>query len=263
MPHLQQRTCGRPTATLPATLTENRNALILRHLPQVKLVALRIRERLPPSVSLEDLISAGTLGLIAAIDRYDGDHQAKLATYAEFKIRGAILDTLRHLDWMPRLRRRRAKRVRTAIGQLEQQLGRCPATEEIANYLGLTLDEYHRWNADGSEVHFASLDSPVREGDGRPVRHSILDTSTETPGSQLERAELEESLAAVIRQMPEIDKTILQLYFFEEMTLREIAAVTGLHESRVSQIKSRGLGKLRAALAPAAVKEDKVTRPAA
>lgn len=240
----------RPHCPFEATAMGSRDELILRHLPQVKLVALRIRERLPPSVSLEDLISAGTVGLIAAIDRYDGVRNVKLATYAEYKIRGAILDALRDLDWMPRQRRRQVKRMEAAVSLLEQKLGRRPNAEEVAGHLGVPVDEYHQWNADSNGVNLASLDSALHGEDSRTTHHLLADHNMETPANRLERSELEDLLAEVIQEMPDVEKTVLQLYFFEEMTLREIAAITGLHESRISQLKARGLARMRSALAP-------------
>src|SRR3981081_4774364 len=127
---------------------EERERLILEHLPQVRLIARRIHERLPESVNLEDLVSTGTLGLIAAIDRFDPRHNVKLKTYAEYKIRGAILDSLRGLDWAPRQQRKRSKMIEAAISAAEQRLHRAPLEEEIATGLHLTLDQYHDWLVD-------------------------------------------------------------------------------------------------------------------
>src|SRR6202453_2908222 len=124
---------------------EERGRLILEHLPQVRLIARRIHERLPESVNLDDLISTGTLGLIAAIDRFDPRHNVKLKTYAEYKIRGAILDSLRGLDWAPRQQRRRTKQIESAITAAEQRLHRSPTEDEIARELKLSLEEYHEW----------------------------------------------------------------------------------------------------------------------
>src|SRR5258706_11671297 len=120
-----------------------RERLILEHLPQVRLIARRIHERLPESVSLEDLISTGIVGLISAIDRFDTSHNVKLRTYAEYKIRGAILDSLRGLDWAPRQQRKRAKQIEAAISRAEQRLYRTPTEEEIADQLGLSIGGYH------------------------------------------------------------------------------------------------------------------------
>src|SRR5215475_12591304 len=127
------------------TAADERERLILEHLPQVRLIARRIQERLPDNIILDDLISTGVLGLISAIDNFDASHNVKLKTYAEYKIRGAILDSLRGLDWAPRQKRRKAKQIETAIAAAEQQVQRAPTEEEIAGQLGIALDEYHRW----------------------------------------------------------------------------------------------------------------------
>src|ERR1700680_791875 len=122
---------------------EEREQLILDHLPQVRLIARRIHDRLPESVSLDDLVSTGIVGLIAAIDHFDSSHKVKLKTYAEYKIRGAILDNLRGLDWAPRQQRKRSKQIEAAIAVAEQKLHRMPAEEEIAAELNVTIEEYH------------------------------------------------------------------------------------------------------------------------
>src|SRR5271166_2783370 len=122
-----------------------RERLILEHLPQVRLIARRIQERLPENISLDDLVSTGVIGLISAIDNFDPTHNVKLKTYAEYKIRGAILDSLRNLDWAPRQKRRRAKQIEAAIASVEQRLQRIPTEEEIAGQMGVSLEEYHGW----------------------------------------------------------------------------------------------------------------------
>src|SRR5579862_8308015 len=137
---------------------EVREQLILEHLPQVRLVARRIHDRLPESVSLDDLISTGVVGLIAAIDRYDASHDVKLKTYAEYKIRGAILDSLRGLDWAPRQQRKRTKQIESAIAALEQRSHRTPTEDEIAAHLDLTIEEYHEWLVDIRGVNLGSLE---------------------------------------------------------------------------------------------------------
>src|SRR5689334_24403437 len=137
---------------------DERERLILEHLPQVRLIARRIHERLPDSVSLDDLISTGTIGLIAAIDRFDPTHNVKLKTYAEYKIRGAILDSLRGLDWAPRQKRRKSKQIEAAIAVAEQRLQGPPPEEEIAAELGITLEEYHQWLVEIRGLNLASLE---------------------------------------------------------------------------------------------------------
>ena len=227
---------------------EERERLILQHLPQVRLIARRIQERLPENISLEDLVSTGVLGLISAIDNFDPRFNVKLKTYAEYKIRGAILDSLRGLDWAPRQKRRKAKQIETAINQAEQRLKRSPTEEEIAFELGVTLDEYHGWLVETRGLNIASLEYASGESSGDLLRY-IADGQDNSPSSLLERAELERLLAAGIDGIPEIERTVLSLYFREELTLREIAQVVNLHESRISQLKSQAILRLRSHLA--------------
>src|SRR4051812_16041249 len=132
-------------ATPDALSETERERLILEHLPQVRLIARRIQERLPENISLDDLVSTGVIGLISAIDHFDPTHNVKLKTYAEYKIRGAILDSLRGLDWAPRQKRRQAKQIEAAISAAEQRLQRAPGEEAVAGQLGITIGEYREW----------------------------------------------------------------------------------------------------------------------
>ena len=222
-----------------------RERLILEHLPQVRLIARRIHERLPDSVSLEDLISTGIVGLISAIDRFDVSHNVKLKTYAEYKIRGAILDSLRGLDWAPRQQRKRSKQIESAIQALEQKLHRSPTEEEIAARLELTMVEYHEWLVDVRGVNLGRLESASNDDDGRDLLKYISDGEEMWPSRQLERSELESLLAEAISKMPQVERTVLSLYFHEELTLREISGILHLHESRISQLKSQAILRLR------------------
>lgn len=229
----------------PPPTAELREELILEHLPQVRLIARRIHERLPASVSLDDLISAGVLGLISAIDRYDASHQVKLKTYAEYKIRGAILDSLRGLDWAPRQQRKRAKLIESAIAALEQALQRAPLEEEIAKQLQLSVPEYQDWLSEARGLTLGSLENSGGEEEGKDLLRYIADTEEDWPSNLYERAELVRILAETIERMPYIEKTVLSLYYYEEMTLREIAKIVHLHESRISQLKSQAILRLR------------------
>ncbi len=231
-----------------AHTAEEREQLILEHLTQVRLIARRIHDRLPESVSLDDLVSTGIVGLISAIDRFDSSHNVKLKTYAEYKIRGAILDSLRGLDWAPRQQRKRSKQIEAAISRAEQLLHRTPTEEEIAKQLGLTLDEYHSWLIDVRGLNLGSLESaaPDDESDkGRDLLKYISGDEENWPSRLLERSELQKLLAEAIGKMPEIEKTVLSLYYHEELTLREIAKIVHLHESRISQLKSQAILRLR------------------
>jgi RNA polymerase sigma factor for flagellar operon FliA len=226
---------------------EERERLILEHLPQVRLIARRIQERLPESISLDDLISTGVLGLISAIDNFDPGHNVKLKTYAEYKIRGAILDSLRGLDWAPRQKRRKSKQIEAAVSTAEQRLKRSPTEEEIAQELGITLDEYHEWLVEIRGLNVASLEYAGSD-QGKDLLHYLPDTGDNLPSVLLERAELQRLLASSIDRIPEIERTVLSLYFHEELTLREIAEVVNLHESRISQLKSQAILRLRGQL---------------
>lgn len=222
-----------------------RERLILDHLPQVRLIARRIHERLPDSVSLEDLISTGIVGLISAIDRFDPSHNVKLKTYAEYKIRGAILDSLRGLDWAPRQQRKRSKQIESAIQSLEQKLHRSPVEEEIAAHLELSMAEYHEWLVDVRGVNLGRLESASNDEDGRDLLKYISDGEELWPSRLLERSELESLLAEAIGKIPQVERTVLSLYFHEELTLREISGILHLHESRISQLKSQAILRLR------------------
>ena len=225
---------------------ELREQLILEHLPQVRLIARRIHERLPESVSLDDLVSTGVVGLISAIDRFDASHNVKLKTYAEYKIRGAILDGLRGLDWAPRQQRKRSKQIEAAMVSAEHRLKRSASEEEIAQELGLGLGEYHAWLVEVRGLNLGSLEGASDDEDSRDLLNFISDDEEDWPSRLLERNELKKLLALAITKMPEVERTVLDLYYHEELTLREISKILHLHESRISQLKSQAILRLRA-----------------
>ena len=225
-----------------------RERLILENLQQVQLIARRIHERLPESVCLEDLVSTGIVGLISAIDNFDPRHNVKLKTYAEYKIRGAILDSLRGLDWAPRQQRKKSKQIESAIAVLEQKLHRTPGEEEIAGELGIPMKEYHEWLVETRGLNLGSLEAPSSEDEPQGLLRFIADSSESWPSSLMERRELEELLAQGIERMPAMERTVLSLYYKEELTLREIARIVNLHESRISQIKTQAILRLRSFL---------------
>jgi len=231
-------------------MTENndsRQAAILAHLPQVRMVARKIHERLPEHISLDDLISTGTIGLISAIDHFDPSFQVQLNTYAEHKIRGAILDSLRDLDWAPRARRKEAKQIEDAIRKLQQRLRREPSEEEIAEELGLTIEEYQRRIYDIRGLDLEDLEF-VSGQQNFNLLQFISDDEETLPSRQFERSELEAVVTEAIEKMPKLEKTVLSLYYREELNLREIAAVMHIHLSRVSQLKSQAVMRMRAYL---------------
>ena len=226
---------------------EERERLILEHLPQVRLVARKIHERLPDTICFDDLLSAGVVGLIQAIDNFDPRQNVKLKTYAEFRIRGSILDSLREADWAPRLKRRQAREFEAAIARAEQRLGRVPEEAEIAAELNLSIDDYRHKLTEMETLNIGELEF-VREENDTPVILKYAVSAEESPEVRMERSELERLIASSIDRIPKVEKTVLSLYFYEELTLREIAEVMGIHLSRVSQIKSQAILRLRTAL---------------
>lgn len=229
-----------------AGASQEREKLILENLPQVKLIASRIHEKLPQSVSLEDLVSSGIIGLITAIDNFDPRLNVKLKTYAEYKIRGAILDSLRNLDWAPRNKRRKAKLIEAAILMAEKKHNRTPSEEEIADELAITLEEYHGWLVEVRAVNLARLEQ-AGSSDGEPIDalRFLSDDEEQWPSNLLERSELEKLISVALDRMPRLERTILTLYYYEDLTLRQIAEVVKLHETRVSQLKSQAILRLR------------------
>lgn len=228
---------------------EERERLILEHLPQVRLVARKIHERLPETICFDDLLSAGVVGLIQAIDNFDPHQNVKLKTYAEFRIRGSILDSLRETDWAPRLKRKQAREFEGAIARLEQKLGRTPEEAEIAQEVNLGLDQYRQKLSEMEGLNIGELEFVRDDNESPMILKYAASAEEDSPAVTLERAELERLIALSIDRIPKVEKTVLSLYFYEELTLREIAGVMGIHLSRVSQIKSQAILRLRTALA--------------
>lgn len=228
-----------------AGLGSRRERLIIEHMPQVRLIARRIQERLPQHINMEDLVSTGTLGLIAAIDNFDPGHNVKLKTYAEYKIRGAILDSLRDMDWVPRQKRKKARQIETAVAEAEKKLQRQPTEEETAAELKVSLDEYHTWLVQVRGMNLERLRHGGENEDSRAVIEAVPDSDERLPSSIVERKELRRLLGELMARMPEIERMVLRLYYHEGMTLREIAAIAHVHESRISQLKTQAILRLR------------------
>jgi RNA polymerase sigma factor FliA len=224
---------------------EERERLIIEQLPQVNLIARRLHDKLPGNVSLDDLVSTGVVGLISAIDNFDPNQGVKLKTYAEYKIRGAILDSLRGLDWASRYRRKKAKQIEAAICQAEQRLKRLPNEDEVAAEMGLTLEEYQARLVEVQGLNLESLEVTVGPT-GEQTLLSLVPDADELPSETFERQELERLLAEAIDSMPTLEKTILALYYQEELTLREISDILDMRISRISELKSHSILKLRA-----------------
>jgi RNA polymerase sigma factor for flagellar operon FliA len=232
-----------------------RDRLILTYAPLVKYVAGRLGSGLPAHVDEGDLVSYGLLGLIGAIERYDPARDIKFETYAISRIKGAIIDELRALDWVPRSVRARPREIERAIGELEAKLGTAPTDEQIAAKIGISVDELEESLTDISRSSIAALDelwSVSGEGDTVSLMDTIEDTEGLKPESALDETETREALADAIARLPEREKLVVTLYYYEELTLREIGEVLGVTESRVSQLHTKAILRLKARLAGAA-----------
>ena len=230
----------------------DRDRLILTYAPLVKYVAGRLGSGLPAHVDEGDLISYGLLGLISAIERYDPDRDIKFETYAIVRIKGAIIDELRALDWVPRSVRSRAREIERAIAELEAKVGRAPTDEEIAHKIGISQDELEESLTDISRSSIAALDelwSGGADGDQVSLLDTIEDQAGPRPADALDETEVRETLADAIARLPEREKLVITLYYYEELTLREIGDVLGVTESRVSQLHTKAILRLRSRLA--------------
>jgi RNA polymerase sigma factor for flagellar operon FliA len=228
-----------------------RDRLILTYAPLVKFVAGRLGASLPAHVDEQDLVSYGLLGLIGAIERFDPDREIKFETYAIARIKGAIIDELRSLDWVPRSVRTRAREIERAIVELERGLLRAPTDAEIAAKVGLTERELEDSLAEIGRSSMAALDelwTPSGGGDQISLIDTIEDTTGPDPEFSLEQTEMREALGEAIARLPEREKLVVTLYYYEELTLREIGEVLGVTESRVSQLHTKAVLRLKARL---------------
>jgi RNA polymerase sigma factor for flagellar operon FliA len=227
-----------------------RERLLMEQLPQVRYIARRIHERLPRHVLFEDLVHAGVLGLIDALQKYDSGKHVQFGSYAKFRIRGAILDSLREMDWSPRDLRRKARQLEEANNTLRLSLGRNPSETELAAELQIDLHGLQMLlgEIDGLEVGSLRVQSP-RDGKEEDLCEYLPDDPEETPLLLCLRSEMKELLTRAIEELPEKERQVLALYYYEELTMKEVGAVMGVGESRVSQIHSMAVVRLRARLA--------------
>ncbi len=236
-------------------LTEQEKEKIIQDsLPFIKYTAYRLSMRLPPQLSVEDLISVGVMGLLDALQRFT-EGRVKLSTFVEYRIKGAMLDELRSLDWVPRSLKTKISQLKKAQRELEKELGRAPTEEEIARKLGVPLEEYYRTLQSASNaIVFSFEDFKERswdEGD-MDVTECIPDPNMKSPLAQLEESSMRETLAQSIGMLPEKEKLILSLYYWEELTLKEIGKVMHLTEGRVCQLHSQALIRLKSQMHTAA-----------
>jgi RNA polymerase sigma factor for flagellar operon FliA len=232
-----------------------RDRLILTYAPLVKYVAGRLGSGLPSHVEEEDLVSYGLLGLIGAIERYDPGRDIKFETYAISRIKGAIIDELRAMDWVPRSVRARARDIERAIAELEKKHMRAPTDEEISAKIGITVEELETSLSEIGRTSIAALDelwTVSSGGDQIALIDTIEDTQGPEPQSALAQVEQKEALGEAIARLPEREKLVVTLYYYEELTLREIGEVLGVTESRVSQLHTKAILRLKARLGGAA-----------
>jgi len=230
-------------------LTEEYERVIVEHLPIVRFLARRIHERLPNQVDIEDLVSSGVLGLIDALQKFDPEKQVQFRSYAQFRIRGAILDSLRTLDWSPRDLRRKGRAVEEAIRTLTARCGRPPSEVEVAVELGMKLTDYQTLLGELKGLEIGTLHAERSEDSGEEELAYIPNSPEEDPLFRCLKSELQTRLASAIDQLPERERLVMTLYYFEEMTMKEIGLTLGVVESRVSQIHASAVFHLRVALA--------------
>jgi RNA polymerase sigma factor for flagellar operon FliA len=230
---------------IDADAIHRREKLVIEHLPQVRIIAGRIHDRLPRHIALEDLVSSGVVGLLSAIDNFDPSYNVQLKTYAEARIHGAIIDSLRELDWAPRETRKFSKLIQGAIRKLQQQFGREPAEDEIAAELKLPLAEYQEKLNESQAVEIQRLEHAGSDDQSRDLLNIVSGDEELWPSRIVERSELERILTQAIDRMPKQERTVLSLYYFEELTLREIGEVMGMHLSRCGQLRVQAILRLR------------------
>jgi len=235
-------------------LSAEQETLLLEHLPVVRFLARRIHDRLPQHVEMEDLVSAGVVGLMDAFAKFDPEKKVQFRSYAQFRIRGAIIDSLRTLDWSPRELRRKGRAVEEAIRVLTARLGRPPGEGEVAAEMGLSLADYQQLLGDLKGLEIGTLHLEHNEDSGEEELAYIPGRPEDDPLFHCLRGELEERLTDAINNLPDRERLVMTLYYYEEMTMREIGLALGVVESRVSQVHASAVVHLRAALKDLAVR---------
>ena len=226
-----------------------KDALIMKYASFVKYVAGRIAVNLPSNVEFDDLVSYGILGLIDAIDKYDSDRNVKFKTYAKTRIRGAIFDELRVLDWTPRSIRQKARKLEKAYAKLEGKLGRDARDEEIAEYLNIDISELHKLFDETKKSLLLSLDEIFYDDEEGSSRFDFIeDQKSDNPQSKIEEAEAKKILADAISKLSDRERMVITLYYYEELTSKEIGKILGVSDSRVSQLHTTAILRLRGRL---------------
>jgi RNA polymerase sigma factor FliA len=228
-----------------------RDQLIIRYAPWVKFIALRMAAKLPSHIQAEDLISAGIIGLIDALDKFNPAREVQFKTYAQIRIQGAMKDELRALDWASRSMRQKVKRLEQAYATLEQELGRPPSSEEVANSMGIAMGEFEELLDDVKGTSLVSLEElgqgPASE-DKSTLLEALLTRQDQDPLEMLNLQDLKKALTLAIAELPEKERLVLSLYYFEELTMKEVGKVLNLTESRISQLHTQAVLRLRGKL---------------
>ncbi|MCH5332329.1 MAG: FliA/WhiG family RNA polymerase sigma factor [Agathobacter sp.] len=228
---------------------ELREQLIIEYSQLVKIVAGRLSMYLGHNVEYEDLVSYGIFGLIDAIDKFDLEKNVKFETYASLRIRGAILDQIRKMDWIPRTVRQRQRRMDEAIREIEMRTGRAATDDELAAELGLSEDELTSWQAQMQVTNVVSLNE-FEENGSEPVVDSVSQSRFSQPEAVVEEEELKEMLVASLELLTEKERRVVELYYYEDLTLKEISRLLEVSESRVSQLHTKALVKMRKKMGP-------------
>ena len=232
--------------------TDLREQIVLEHTPLIRYIVNRIAVRLPSHIYLDDLHNTGVIGLMDAIEKYDPEKNCKFKTYAEFRIKGAILDQLRSLDWVPRSVRQKSRRLERAYGEVEQRLGRSASDDEVAYSLGLQLDKFHELLNQVRGISLVNLEE-IRgtnsDGDRAGSFADIVeDVHSENPFASLKLTEMKQVIATTIATLPEKERLVISLYYYEDLNMKEIGGILGITESRVCQIHTKSVLRLRAKL---------------
>lgn len=235
----------------PARLSsQDKDKLIMEYAPLIKFIAQKIAVRLPSNIELDDLISSGVIGLMDAIDKYDPTRDNKFKTYAEFRIRGSILDELRAQDWVPRSVRDKAKLLDRTVLELEGEMGRTPQDEEVAAKLNMNMDEFHDLVNQVRPVSLLSIDDAATFSnvDKKSILNLLEGTKLNNPLTQLNIKSVKDIVTKAIEELPERQRLVLSLYYYEDLNLKEIGKVLRVTESRVSQLHAQAISRLRAKL---------------
>lgn len=223
---------------------ELREQIILEYAPLVKVVAGRLSMYLGYNVEYDDLVSYGIFGLIDAIDKFDMDKEVKFETYASLRIRGAILDQIRKMDWIPRTVRQKQKNIDEAIKRVEMKTGKTALDEEVAKELGVSGEELIEWQSQLKVTNVVSLNEFIEQG-SEPVMDARHNSHFIQPEEQVQETELKEKLQEAMEQLTEKEKKVILLYYYEDLTLKEISKVLEVSESRISQLHTKALSKMQ------------------